>query len=83
MTLPVFTDQSNRTTPPSKMSFGIGIGDILFCVDQSLTLYGKCRGAPAELQAASRDVEHTRLKVKILGDAVGDKSSFVAKHDDV
>ncbi len=65
------------------MSFGIGIGDILFFVDQTLVFYGQCKGAPAELQAASRDVEQMRLAVKILGDVVGDKSSFVAKHADV
>lgn len=62
------------------MSLGVGISDILFFVDQTLTLYGKCEGAPAELQEAGRTVVQMRMAVKILGDAVGDNVSMVAKH---
>lgn len=62
------------------MSLGVGISDMFFFVDQTLKLYGNCQGGPAELQAAARDVEQMRTAVKILGDAIGDRASFVAKH---
>ena len=61
------------------MSVGIGVSDILFFVNQTLILYGKCRGAPAELQAAGRNVEQMRTALEILGAATEDRQSFVAK----
>lgn len=62
------------------MSLSVGITDILSFVDQTLTLYGQCQGDPVELETAGRNVEQMRMAVKTLGDAIGNKVSFVAEH---
>ena len=61
------------------MSVGIGVSDILYFVNQTLILYGQCMGAPAELQAAGRNVEQMRTALEILGEAIRDRKSFIAK----
>ena len=61
------------------MSVGVGVSDILFFVNQTLILYGKCKGAPVELHAAGRNVEQMRTALEILGAAIEDKQSFVTR----
>ena len=61
------------------MSVGVGVSDIVFFVNQTLILFGKCKDAPAELQAAGRDVEQMRAALEILGEATSKKDSLVAK----
>ena len=61
------------------MSLGIGVSDILYLVSKTLTLYEQCRDAPAELQAAGRNVEEMHTALKILRSAVTDEKSFIAR----
>lgn len=61
------------------MSVGVGVSDILFFVNQTLVLYGQCIGAPAELEAAGRNVEQMRTALEVLSEAVNDRKSLMAK----
>ena len=61
------------------MSVGVGVSDILFFVNQTLKLYGKCQAAPTELQAAGRNVEQLRTALQILGETIESRRSFVTK----
>ena len=72
------TPISIALTGSTDMSFGVGVSDILFFVNQTLEIYGQCRSAPAELQVAGRNVEQMRAALQILGEAVADKESLLA-----
>jgi len=61
------------------MSLGIGVSDIIFFINQTLILYGQCKGAPAELQAAGTTVDQMRTVLEVLGGAINDRKSFIAK----
>lgn len=65
------------------MSFGVGIGDVVLIITETLALFKSIDDAPAELDAARRDMEQMKVSLQFLREGVKDEQSFVSSRPDM
>ena len=65
------------------MSFGFGIGDVVLIITETLALFKSINDAPAELDAARRDMEQMKVSLQFLWGGVRDEESFISSWPDM